>query len=330
MGNKNVVRLVGLLTITLVLFAVWLVLFTGTNAAAVTTVTPSSSPIPAQAPTLAPTLTPTPIPVFSGEEALSHVVRQMSIGPRIAGTDGSREVEQYILDTLDSLGWSTEVQVFTYQETECHNLIAKSGDGAPLILIGAHYDTRRYADHDQENPELPMPGANDGASGVAVLLELARVVDLSTLNGDLWLVFFDAEDNGHIDDWQYIAGSSYFAENMEAPPAQVIVVDMIGDADQQIYIDNNSDPVLSAHLWDIAAGLGYGSYFIASPKYSMLDDHTPFAALGIPAVDIIDFDYPYWHTTQDTLDKISPDSLERVGLVLEEYLESGGRYTVDN
>ncbi len=318
MGNKNVVRLTGILTIAVVLFAVWLVLFTGANPSIMTTVVPSSIPIP----------TPTPIPVFSGDEAFAHVVQQMSIGPRIAGTDESREVEQYILGVLDSFGWDTEIQVFTYMGAECHNLIAKSGDGASPILIGAHYDTRRYADHDQENPELPMPGANDGASGVAVLLELARVVDLSALDGDLWLVFFDAEDNGHIDEWEYIAGSSYFADNMEVTPSQVIVVDMIGDADQQIYIDNNSDPVLSAYLWDIAARLGYGSHFIASPKYSMLDDHTPFAVMGIPAVDIIDFDYPYWHTTHDTVDKISSASLERVGRILEEYLESGGEYII--
>ncbi|MBN1120989.1 MAG: M28 family peptidase [Anaerolineae bacterium] len=323
MGNKNVVRLIGILTITLVLFAAWLVLFTGANASTMTAVTPVSS----QAPTLAPTLIPTPIPVFSGDEAFAHVMQQMSIGPRIAGTDESREVEQYILGTLDAFVWNTEVQVFIYQGVECHNLIAKSGDGESPILIGAHYDTRRFADHDQENPDLPVPGANDGASGVAVLLELARVVDLSALGSDLWLVFFDAEDNGHIDGWEFIAGSSYFADSMEVTPSQVLIVDMIGDADQQIYIDNNSDPVLSVSLWDIAARLGYGSHFIASPKYSMLDDHTPFAALGIPAVDIIDFDYPYWHTTQDTVDKISSDSLERVGRVLEEYLESGGEYT---
>ncbi len=331
MGNEKVVRGIGILTIIAVIAAASLMLFSASKQPGAATDVPSTSPAPA-AParvpaTASPTpveITPTPLPVFSGSEAFVHVEQQMEVGPRIAGSPENRLVERYILGHLASLGWQTEIQSFTYQGVECHNLIAKSGNGESPILLGAHYDTRRYADMDQQNPKLPVPGANDGASGVAVLLELARVVDLAAVGNDLWLVFFDAEDNGHLDGWEFIAGSTYFAEHMEITPSQVIVVDMIGDANQQIFIDNNSDPVLSAALWDIAAGLGYGQQFVASPKYSMLDDHSPFAWRNIPAVDIIDFDYPYWHTTQDTLDKISADSLERVGRVLEVYLEGGG------
>jgi len=99
------------------------------------------------------------------------------------------------------------------------------------------------------------------------------------------------------------------------------VVDMIGDADQQIYIDHNSDAQLSARIWSLAAGLGYGEQFVPIPKYAMLDDHTPFAQRGIAAVDVIDFDYPYWHTVADTADKVSPESLERVGRTMERLLE---------
>ncbi|MFZ1472166.1 MAG: M28 family peptidase, partial [Anaerolineae bacterium] len=100
-----------------------------------------------------------------------------------------------------------------------------------------------------------------------------------------------------------------------------IVVDMIGDADQQIYLERNSDEKYQQQLWQIAARLGFETVFIPQPKWTMVDDHIPFKEAGIPAVDIIDFDYPYWHTTQDTTDKLSGDSLERVGRVLEVWLE---------
>jgi glutaminyl-peptide cyclotransferase len=159
-----------------------------------------------------------------------------------------------------------------------------------------------------------------------VLLELARVVDLSAVDGSVWLVFFDAEDNGRLDGWDWIVGSRRFAESLDFQPEYVIVVDMIGDADQSIYLEANSDPVLQDHIWKIAARLGYADYFIPEVRHSMLDDHTPFLERGITAVDIIDFDYPYWHTVSDTADKVSAESLERVGRTLETLLESGGAY----
>jgi glutaminyl-peptide cyclotransferase len=188
--------------------------------------------------------------------------------------------------------------------------------------LGAHYDTRRSAD--EEDPSIPVLGANDGASGVAVLLELARVLDRDRLSGQVWLAFFDAEDNGRLDGWEWCVGSSYMATHLEVVPEAVIVVDMVGDTDQQLYLEGNSDPVLQRRLWEIAATLGYTDTFISEYRWTMYDDHVPFARQGIPAVDIIDFDYPYWHTTQDTPDKVSPESLERVGRVLETFLEGEG------
>jgi Zn-dependent M28 family amino/carboxypeptidase len=165
-------------------------------------------------------------------------------------------------------------------------------------------------------------GANDGASGVGVLLELARSLDRSKLNNEVWLAFFDAEDNGGLDGWEFIAGSQYMAQNLKTMPQAVIVVDMVGDADQQIYKERNSSPALQDRLWAIAAKLGYEKYFIPTYKHAMVDDHTPFLQKGILAADIIDFDYPYWHTTQDTADKVAPASLERVGRVLKTFLEA--------
>ncbi len=270
----------------------------------------------------------TPVPLrFDGEEAMRHIYAQMAFGPRPTGSAALRHTAQYILGTLTDLGWETEVRSFTYQGVEGRNLVARAGvQGGPIFLFGAHYDTRRRADQDPYAPDKPVPGANDGASGVAVLLELARVLDREALQGEVWLVFFDAEDNGHLDGWEYIIGSRYFVENLEIRPEYAVIVDMVGDAEQNIYLERYSDPLLSAHLWQIAADLGYGEYIIAEVRHSVLDDHTPFLEAGIPAVDIIDFDYPYWHTTQDTTDKLSAESLERVGRMLETFLEAGGRY----
>ena len=260
---------------------------------------------------------------FDGDNAQTLVQKQLELGPRSTGSKAGRQAGELILQTLESAGWEVSTQEFTYRATDGRNLLGKAGSG-PLIILGAHYDTRFRADRDKSAPDEPVPGANDGASGVAVLLELARVLDTTRLNHTVWLAFFDAEDNGGLDGWEWIIGSRLFASKLTEKPEAVVIVDLVGDADQQIYFDRNSDPDLSAHLWAIAASLSYEQNFIPQPRYAMLDDHTPFAELGIPAVDIIDFDYPYWHTTQDTLDKISPESLERVGRVLQVWLEGHG------
>jgi Zn-dependent M28 family amino/carboxypeptidase len=140
----------------------------------------------------------------------------------------------------------------------------------------------------------------------------------------VWLAFFDAEDNGRLDGWDWIVGSQYMADHLTVDPAAMILVDMVGDADQQFYLEGNSDAILQAKLWTTAANLGYGQHFVPVIRYTMIDDHIPFRSRGIPAVDIIDFDYPYWHTTADTADKVSALSLERVGRTLETYLEAEG------
>jgi glutaminyl-peptide cyclotransferase len=262
---------------------------------------------------------------FDGGRALTHVTAQMAFGPRVTGTAGSLAAGDYIQSQLQAAGWTTEFQPFEYQGVAARNVIGRANVGqGTIIILGAHYDTRRRADQEGVDPTAPVPGANDGASGVAVLLELARTLDLAAVPHEIWLAFFDAEDNGNLDGWDWIVGSRYMADNLNLNPLPeaMILVDMVGDADQQFYFDSNSDPVLSARLWTVAAQLGYAQQFIALPRYAMLDDHTPFAELGIPAVDIIDFEYPYWHTTQDTADKLSAASLARVGRTLESYLET--------
>jgi Zn-dependent M28 family amino/carboxypeptidase len=134
------------------------------------------------------------------------------------------------------------------------------------------------------------------------------------------LVFFDAEDNGGLDNRQWIMGSLAFVKSLTEKPEAAVIVDMVGDANLNIYEERNSDPKLTAEIWAQAAALGLAKYFIATPKYDMIDDHSPFLQAGIPAVDIIDFDYPYWHTSADTLDKVSAQSLQAVGETLWAWL----------
>lgn len=258
---------------------------------------------------------------FNGERALQDAAYQMSLGPRVPESDAHAATADWIAATLRETGWQVEFQDGEMMGHAVRNVVAKRGSGAPWVILGAHYDSRMYADRDPNaaNHSLPVPGANDGASGVAVLTELGRVLP-NDLSGQVWLVFFDAEDNGDIDGWDWILGSRLFADSLTSNPDAVVVVDMIGDADLNIHLEGNSDEAISTEIWEQAAALGHEDVFINSVKYSMLDDHTPFLAKGIPAVDLIDFDYPYWHTVDDTLDKISAQSLQSVGQTLLAWL----------
>jgi len=259
--------------------------------------------------------------VFDGEAAYAHVEAQCDLGFRPTGSEAGWATGDYIISYLEEQGWTVETEEFTYLDTPVRNIVGRIGEG-PVIILGAHYDTRRSAD--EEDASVPVMGANDGASGVAVLLELARTLDRDKLQHQVWLAFFDAEDNGWLDGWEWCVGSSYMAAHLEIDPEAVVVVDMVGDADQQLYREGNSHPVLQQQLWEIGATLGYTSTFISEYRWTIYDDHIPFAQRGIPAVDIIDFDYPYYHTTQDTRDKVSAQSLERVGRVVETWLEGMG------
>jgi Zn-dependent M28 family amino/carboxypeptidase len=268
---------------------------------------------------------PAPDLQFSGEQALTFVRDQMQWVPRHTGTPGWQKTGDYISQQMQAAGWQVEEQRFEYRGVNVRNLIAKRGSG-PVLILGAHYDTRKYADNDPDVAKRsePVPGANDGASGVAVLLELARHIDTDTLGREVWLAFFDAEDNGEIEGWEWTVGSRYMAEHLETRPEAMILVDMIGDADLQIYQEVTSTAPLRDSIWATAAELGYNQ-FIPELKYAMTDDHTPFLDQNIPAVDLIDFDYPPWHTVGDTTDHVSAASLEAVGRTLERWLETRTR-----
>lgn len=262
---------------------------------------------------------------FDGDRALEDVRYQTSLGPRVPGSEAHSQVVDWITSELAAEGWQTSVQESIMMGHTIRNIVARrpaSQDGnLPWIIVGAHYDSRLIADQDSEPAKRsqPVPGANDGASGVAVLMELGRVLPRD-LQKNVWLVFFDAEDNGNIPGWDWILGSRAFVEELEGKPDAAVIVDMIGDADLNINIERNSNSALSLEIWKQAADLGYSAEFIPVPKYNMIDDHTPFLQAGIPAVDLIDFDYPFWHTTEDTADKVSARSLRIVGQTLATWL----------
>ncbi len=282
--------------------------------------------------------------MFDGNRAYTEfLLGQMDLGPRPAGSAADRATGDYILAQLKASGLQTETQEFSFRGIPIRNVLGKLAVGkGSLIILGAHYDTRPLADQDKVHPMASMPGADDGASGVAVLIELAQTLEPAKLRSEVWLAFLDAEDNGNLDGcalvnagknvnpsagscdkaiWPWSVGATYLAEHLAAKPEAVVILDMIGDKDQNIYYEQNSDKGLQQQIWGIAARLGYSKQFIPEYKWSMEDDHTPFLRRGIRAANIIDFDYPYWHTTQDTADKVSANSLERVGRVIETWLE---------
>lgn len=262
---------------------------------------------------------------FNEERAFDDLQSQTGFGARVPGSTAHVQAIEYIAREMDTAGWLVVYQIFKFDEFELTNIIAQSSnssDASKYILLGAHYDSRIKSDSDPhiENHATPVPGANDGASGVAVLLELARTFPLDSKEC-IRFAFFDAEDNGNIDNWNWIMGSRYFVSNLTVYPSAVIILDMVGDRDLGIYKEENSDPALTEEIWQTAHSLGYDKFFIDSYRYRILDDHIPFLEVGIPAVDIIDLDYPYWHTVQDTPDKTSQKSLRITGETVSAWLE---------
>jgi hypothetical protein len=260
-----------------------------------------------------------PIP-FSGPRALDDVRRQVDFGPRIPGSESHAMALSWMQRELTAAGWTTKLQIGSYLDHPLQNLIAFRSETSPEVLLGAHFDSRLHADQDPE-PSLrthPVPGANDGASGVAVLLELARTLPADTV--PIWLVFFDAEDNAGIPGWEGLLGSRAFVEGMTTPPRMMVLVDMVGDADLRLPLEGNSDPQLRDSIWTTAAELGHADIFVPLVEYSVQDDHIPFLEAGIPAVDIIDLRYEFWHTTGDLPDRVSSESLQVVGDVLWTWL----------
>jgi glutaminyl-peptide cyclotransferase len=257
---------------------------------------------------------------FDGERALADVQTQVYFGARVPGSPAHARTVDWIRQELEAAGWQVEIQQAEVMGHSLQNIRASRGSTPPDFILGAHYDSRIHADRDPDPAKRtqPVPGANDGASGVAVLLELARTLPAD--HSPLWLVFFDGEDNGDIPGWDWLLGSRAFVASMDVRPKGMILLDMVGDEDLSIPMESFSDPSLRTSLWNAAARLGHADIFVPQIKYSVEDDHVPFMEAGIPAVDIIDLDYRYWHTTADLPEHVSAHSLQTVGEVILTWL----------
>jgi glutaminyl-peptide cyclotransferase len=265
-------------------------------------------------------------PAFDAQRAFADLQKQVSFGPRVPGTKGHLQCRDWLMAELEKYADRVELQTFTRmvngKSLRMYNIFAIFNENAnKRIMLCAHWDTRPTADEelDPANRKKPILGANDGASGVAVLLELARQFKVKRPQVGIIIALWDGEDYGP-DINNMLMGSRYFAKNMgKLRPTYGILLDMVGDKDLQIYKEANSvyaAPELVERVWRKAGELGYRKYFPDSVKYTIIDDHVPLIEAGVPFIDLIDFDYPYWHTLQDTVDKCSPDSLRIVGEVV--------------
>jgi Zn-dependent M28 family amino/carboxypeptidase len=271
-------------------------------------------------------------PEFDGAASFKHLRAQCDFGPRVPGTPGHAKCLDYLVKTLRESTANVQRQEFNYDDRgkplPMVNVIGKFGGGSgPATLVAAHWDTRPTADQERDPARRgrPIMGANDGASGVAVLLELARQLKKRPPPGPVWIVFFDGEDLGPGVDRMFL-GARYFADHLPAgTPRQGVLLDMIGDKDLQIYQETNS--LMRARevvegVWDTARRLGYQRAFVPEAKFRVEDDHIPLQDKGLAIADLIDFDYPPWHTLGDTVDKCSPESLQTVGTVVGAWVYS--------
>lgn len=274
-------------------------------------------------------------PVFSGERAYELLIHQCKLGPRFPGSPAHDSTLFWLENILKTYADTVYLQHFSYPDYNGNfmrmaNVIARfSPDNCRRILLCAHWDTRPRAERDtiKENREKPILGANDGASGVAVLLALAEILRQSKPQIGVDIVLFDGEDYGVEGDIsRYLMGSKYFAQNLPKPtPSVAILVDMVGDKELRIHKEGYSvlrcGPAVVETLWHRAKKLKLTA-FVDSQGTAIIDDHLPLCEVGIRAVNIIDFDYPHWHTLEDTPDKCSPTSLEQVGKLLLDIVQN--------
>ena len=262
---------------------------------------------------------------FSEQRAFAILEKQCEFGPRPPESAAHRETQNYLFTELQKYANHAALQPLEHkvgtQTLHLNNILAEFGSSSgETLLLAAHWDTRPIADHDPkpENRETPILGANDGASGVAVLLELARVFKAHPPPRRVVIVLFDGEDYGRTADDMFI-GSRFFARNLgKWKPDYGILLDMVGDKELTLPIETyswNANRAFTAAIWNRAAALGL-TPFQQRLGPAIMDDHVPLINVGIPMVNIIDFDYPYWHTIEDTVDKCSPKSLEVVATLV--------------
>jgi peptidase M28-like protein len=266
-----------------------------------------------------------------GARAHQRVVRQVGFGPRVPGSAAHDSLRGWLVAELRRLG-AARIETQSFTDTTLgrplvlHNLVARfaaRGSREPRrVMLCAHYDTRPWCDQDPDSSRRhePVPGANDAGSGVAVLLEVAELLAAEPAPVEVDLVFFDGEDQGRSDQPQeFSLGARGYARALPAAdrPAAAFLFDMVGDRDLGIHPEGLSVE-RAANLVDLvlAGARATGArHFHPEPKYRMTDDHLPLLEAGIPAVDVIDFDYAAWHTHRDLPDQVAPESLAEVARV---------------
>jgi len=269
---------------------------------------------------------PPPKPIdpatFDGRRAMTHVENLVKMGPRPAGSAGLAKSATYISSQLEEAGLTAVEQVFTSSSPrgplQFRNVVAKTsrrGGPGQVIVVASHFDTKYL-------PDINFVGANDGGSSSGALLEIARC---AASQPDIWFVFFDGEEAiREYDATDGLVGSKFFVQQLTGDNQvnwikAVILLDMVGDANLKISLPANSTPALVQQVFDAARDVGHRDYFEPGSA-EIVDDHIPFIRAGIPAVNLIDFQFgsapglnDYWHTDKDTLDKLSVRSLEIVG-----------------
>lgn len=274
-------------------------------------------------------------PSFSADTAFAYLKQQVAFGPRVPGSTGHADQIEWMTGLLRARADSVIVQPFTHTHTstgqtlQLTNVFARFNPQAGTrILLLAHYDTRPTADNDAEGEDQPILGANDGASGVAALLEIANILKREPPPIGVDLLFVDGEDYGPTGADMYL-GARHFAANLPTgyKPLYGILLDMIADKNPRYLIEGNSQqyaPEVVERVWRMAEQLGYGNYFVRTNQGSIEDDHMPLNRAGIRTIDIIDFDFPEWHTKSDDLNAVAPTGLGVVGSVLVALIYRGG------
>jgi hypothetical protein len=276
---------------------------------------------------------------FDGARAFGYLERQVGFGSRIPGTAPHAQTGDWILSELKATADTVIVQAILHrtargQTLPLRNFLARfRPDAVERILFLAHWDTRPHADQSANlaAQRQPVLGASDGASGVAVLLGVADVLKARPSSVGVDLLFVDGEDYGDFaDSNDVLIGSRWFAAHQPAgyPPLFAVLFDMVGDKNLDIYVEGNSQagaPEVVDRVWRTADELGYGNIFVRQVKHTLIDDHVSLQHAGIHAIDVVDFDYPYWHTTEDTLDKVSASSLQVVGDVAVALIRGAGQ-----
>jgi glutaminyl-peptide cyclotransferase len=276
-------------------------------------------------------------PRFDGAAAYELVVRQVTFGPRVPGTRGHRAManwmEEYLSERADTLILQRFSHVTLAGDTlPLVNFLARFRPSAPPpLLLLAHWDTRPISDQAArpEDREKPVPGANDGASGTAILLELADMLRQVPPPRGVDVLLVDGEDYGDFAvGHDVFMGSRYFASHLPEgyAPEYGVLLDMVGDRDLDVYVEGNSNelaPEVVDRVWSVAQRLGFSDIFHRRVGHTINDDHIPLNEAGIPTINVIDFDFPYWHTPEDTPDKVSASSLGVVGAVVTRLVYRG-------